>query len=193
VLIPLLAHAGEVGVAADGHLVDKTQELSIVTVAGPDGRKVLPAFTSVQTLAAWDPQARPVPAAGPRVALAAVSEQTELIVIDPASPTEFVLRRPAVFALAQGEPWRSPERDPAVRAAFERSRADEADVLGLELIPGDPQHRMRAAELAIRLRLRDGLDQAALQALTSRLSSRWAASPAIATSVDSLALQLVRA
>jgi hypothetical protein len=191
-LIPLLAHAGEVGTAPDGHLVDKTQELSIVTVAGPDGRKVLPAFTSVETLSAWDPQARPVPAAGPRVALAAASEQTELIVIDPASPTEFVLRRPAVYALATGTTWVSPQRDPAVAEAFERALDAEPAALRVELVAGDPAHRLRNAELGVRLHLRDGLDRQELQALTARLSARWAASPAIAEGVDSMALELVR-
>ncbi|GAA4181277.1 SseB family protein [Gryllotalpicola koreensis] len=192
-LIPLLAHAGELGTAPDGHLVDKTQELSIVTVAGPDGRKVLPAFTSVEALAAWDPKARPVPAAGPRVALAAASEQTELIVIDPAGPTEFVLRRPAVYALATGAAWSAPHRDPAIRAAFARSLEGEPDALGVDLVAADPAQRLRAAEVAVRLSLRDGLDQEELQRLVSRLSERWAASAEIANGVDSLVVQLIKA
>jgi hypothetical protein len=193
VLIPLLAHAGEVGTAPDGHLVDKTQELSIVTVAGPDGRKVLPAFTSVETLSAWDAKARPVPAAGPRVALAAASEQTELIVIDPASPSEFVLRRPAVYALATGEPWVAPERSDGIRLAFENAVAAEPDAVGVALEAGDPTQRLRAPELAVRLTLRPGLEQQELQRLVARLSERWAASPEIATGVDSLAVQLAHA
>jgi hypothetical protein len=41
-----------------------------VTVAAPDGRRVLPVFTSV-AIAAWDPRARPVPADGVRTALSA--------------------------------------------------------------------------------------------------------------------------
>jgi hypothetical protein len=192
-LIPLLAHAGELGTAPDGHLVDKTQELSIVTVAGPDGRKVLPAFTSVETLAAWDPKARPVPAAGPRVALAAASEQTELIVIDPASRTEFVLRRPAVYALAAGEQWVAPHRSDGIRRAFELAIETEPDATGVALEAGDPTQRLRASELAVRLSLRPGLDPDELQRLIARLSERWAASPEIAGGVDSLTLQLVQA
>src|SRR5689334_10794364 len=46
-LVPLVAELGESGTNEHGHIVDKSQELSIVTVAGPDGRAVLPAFTSV--------------------------------------------------------------------------------------------------------------------------------------------------
>src|SRR5690606_14137168 len=87
-LIPLVAEAGDEGVNDRGVRVDKTQELSIVTVGGPDGRAVLPVFSSVATMAAWNDAARPVPADGRRVALAAASEGTDLVVIDPTSRTE---------------------------------------------------------------------------------------------------------
>nr|WP_322785839.1 SseB family protein [Gryllotalpicola ginsengisoli] len=192
-IIPLVAHAGDVGVAPSGHLVDKTQELSIVTVAGPDGRTVLPAFTSVGTLATWNPKARPVPAAGPRIALAAASEETQLIVIDPLSPTEFVLRRPAVYALGTDTEWIPAVDNPAVRAAFEASVAADPDAESVELAAGDPDQRLRAEELVVRLRLRAGLDRSGLQAAVARLTERWAADPAVANGVDSLALRLVRA
>lgn len=113
-LIPLVAEKGDHGIGAHGLEVDKTQELSIVTVAAPDGRKVLPVFTSVTALQTWDATARPVPADGRRTALAAASEDTELIVIDPASETEFVIRRPAVWAIAQGEAWEPAHISPAI-------------------------------------------------------------------------------
>jgi hypothetical protein len=189
-LVPLLAHAGDLGHTAEGHLVDKTQELSIVTVEGPDGRRVLPAFTSVETLSAWNPQARPVPAAGPRIALAAASEQTQLIVIDPTSPTEFVLRRPAVYALASGEAWVPPYRDSAVRAAFEAAIAGEPAALAIDLESGDPAHRLVAEELVVSLSLRPGLTQDQLQPLIQRVTARWAASAEIANGVDSMKLRL---
>lgn len=189
-LVPLLAHVGDIGTTADGHLVDKTQELSIVTVAGPDGRTVLPVFTSVETLAAWDPQARPVPAAGPRVALAAASEETQLIVIDPTSPTEFVVRRPAVFALATGQRWTPCYRDPAIRAAFEAAVAPEPAVVGVELGNGDPRQRLLAEELAVSLSVRPGLTDAELQPLIARVTTRWSESAEIAAAVDSMRLHL---
>ena len=40
-LVPLLAEVGETGETASGHAFDKRAELALVTVAGPDGRKVL--------------------------------------------------------------------------------------------------------------------------------------------------------
>ncbi|MGN6427340.1 MAG: SseB family protein [Leifsonia sp.] len=192
-LIPLVAELGDEGVSDAGLTVDKTQELSIVTVAGPDGRTVLPVFSSVTAMQTWNPQARPVPAAGPRAALAAASEGTELVVLDPTSETEFVLRRPAVWALAQGQPWLPSDRDPEVLAAFRASLGSELGVLDVELVAGDPASRLTGPELVVRLVLATGLTREELDAVLARLAQRWAADDVIATRVDSLRVQLVAA
>lgn len=192
-LIPLVAEAGDLGVAPSGHTADKTQELSIVTVAAPDGRRVLPVFTSVAALAAWDPSARPVPADGVRTALSAAADDTELIVIDPASATEFVLRRPAVWAIGQGESWDPAHRSPEVFAGLQESIGGELGVLDLSVADGDPTGRLRGPELIVRLHLVDGLDQSRLDAILQRLAARWAADDRIAVLVDSLTVKLVRA
>jgi hypothetical protein len=189
-LVPLVAHAGDEGVTDAGLRVDKTQELSLVTVGGPDGRVVLPAFSSVQALARWNPDARPIPVDARRVALAAAAEGTELVVLDPASPTEFALRRPMVWALAQDAPWLPAVDDPAVADAFELSVADERAVAGLRLVAGDPRARLAGKELVVVLALVPGLDQDALRALMARLQERWGAHPLIAERVDSLAVRL---
>jgi hypothetical protein len=192
-LIPLVAHAGDTGHDEHGRLIDKTQELSIVTVSGPDGRAVLPAFTSVTTMSAWNPRARPVPAEGTRVALAAASEQTELVVLDPTSDTEFVLRRPALWAIGQGEPWRPGFEDPAVESAFRRSIERELAVHGVRLEAGDPRARLAGPELIVVLELVAGLNRPELDAVLRRLASRWAADDDIATRVDSLTVRLTTA
>jgi hypothetical protein len=190
-LIPLVAHLGD-SEMHEGHLVDKTQELSIVTVTGPDGRTVLPAFSSVDTMRAWNPQARPIPADGARVALAAASEQTDLVVLDPTTESEFVVRRPAVWAIAQAQPWRPSYEDPDVDAAFRESLGRELAVQSVELAAGDPQARMAGPELVVRLHITAGLTKEELDAVLARLGQRWAADDIIATRVDSLRVSLVR-
>ncbi|THG31205.1 SseB family protein [Glaciibacter flavus] len=190
-LIPLVARLGESGENARGQLVDKTQELAIVTVAGPDGRSVLPVFTSVTAMATWNGLARPVPADGVRVALAAASEQTDLVVIDPTSATEFAIRRPALWAVAQSQPWRPSFESPGVRAAFARSIESELAVIAIELIDGDPDARLAGPELIVELELISGLDRGELDAVLARLAQRWAADDAIATGVDSLKVRIV--
>jgi hypothetical protein len=191
-LIPLVAEKGDEGIGAHGLAVDKTQELSIVTVAAPDGRPVLPVFTSVTALARWDAAARPVPADGVRTAIAAAEDDTDLIVIDPGSETEFVLRRPAVWAIAQGIPWEPSFTSPEVFAGLQHSTGGELAVLDLAVAPGDPSGRLRGPELVVRLELMPGLDQAELDTVLARLARRWAADDRIAVLVDSLTVRLVR-
>lgn len=193
-LIPLLAELGDGGAEAGAHglAVDKSQELSIVSVEGPDGRRVLPVFASVEAMARWNPAARPVPADGVRVALAAADDGTDLVVLDPGSPTEFVLRRPALWAVAQSQPWHPSFESPEVHAAFERSISTELAVLGVELSAGDPDARLTGPELVVRLALVEGLTRAELDAVLQRLAARWAADDAIATLVDSLTVRLVQ-
>lgn len=189
-LIPLVAVLGESGTNENGQLVDKSQELSIVTVAGPDGRTVLPAFTSVDAMARWNARARPVPATAARVALAAASENTDLVVLDPVSETEFVVRRPALWALAQSQPWTPSYRDAEVLAAFMDAAAPESAVEDVQLAPGDPGSCLAGPELIVHIYLAAGLDQPDLDGVLARLQGRWESNELIASRVDSLRVVL---
>ena len=195
-LIPLLTVLGadddaDADLGPNGLRVDKTQELSIITVAGPDGRAVLPVFSSAAALTAWNPLARPVPADAVRVALAAAQESTDLVVLDPTNETEYVIRRPALWAIAQAAPWTPSYASRQVAAAFEDSISTELGALSVTLTAGDPQSRLAGPELIVRLELIDGLSRADLDATLARLAARWAANDVIATGVDSLRVQLL--
>lgn len=192
VLIPLVAEKGEEGVAPNGLVVDKTQELSIVTVAAPDGRRVQPVFSSVQAMSTWDPSARPIPVEAVRAALAASAEDTDLIVLDPTSDTEFVIRRPAVWAIAQGHDWEPSFLSSEVYAALQASVAHELAVIDVAVAPGDPDARLRGPELVVVLELVDGLEREVLDSVLARLAQRWAADDRIAVLADSLTVKLRR-
>lgn len=194
-LIPLVAQRGESGIGdlsrgTRGHTGDTSAELSIVTVAGPDGRNVMPVFSSIDAMRRWKPLARPVPADAARVALAAASEGTEVVVLDPASPTEFVIRRPALWAIAQSQPWIPSYLDAEILDEFRASVRPESVVASVTLEPGDADARLTGPELIVQLALRPGLARAELDALLVRLQERWAASPVIAARVDSLEVRL---
>lgn len=192
VLVPLVAERGDDGVGPTGLKVDKTQELSIVTVAAPDGRRVQPVFSSVDTMRRWDATARPIPVEALRVTLSAAGEQTDLIVLDPASDTEFVLRRPAVWAIAQQQRWEPSFLSPEVFTALRESIAHELAVIDVSVAAGDPDARMRGSELVVTLELIDGLDRETLDAVLARLAQRWAADDRMAVLVDSLTVKLTR-
>ncbi|SDN82588.1 SseB protein N-terminal domain-containing protein [Cryobacterium flavum] len=190
-LIPLVTKLGEAALNARGQTIDKTQELSIITVAGPDGRTVLPAFSSTAAMTAWNPLARPVPADAVRVALAAAQENTDLVVLDPTSPGEFVIRRPALWAIAQSLPWTPSYASHHVADAFAASIATELSVLTVQLSAGDPLGRLEGPELVVQLELVDGLTQPDLDTILSRLGTRWSESEVITTGVDSLRVKLI--
>jgi hypothetical protein len=189
-LVPLVAVRGDEGVGAHGQLVDKTQELSIVTVEGPDGRAVLPAFTSVAAMQTWDGSARPIPIEASRVALAAASEGTPLVVVDPGSETEFAVRRTALRALATGERWLPSFEDPDVLGAFEVSAEAHPEIVAVGIGPGDPDARLSGPELMVGLGLQPGLDPDGLGTIVRDLQQRWSADPVIAERVDSIGVRV---
>lgn len=191
VLIPLLAEAGDFGVTPEGRPVEKTQELSIVTVAAPDGRRVMPVFSSVETMRAWNPEARPIPVPAPQAAIAAAQEGTDLIIVDPGTPErELGVRRTQLEAVALGERVIPSWADPEVLRAFRSSLAPEPSATDVVLAPGDPEARLLGPETAVVLHLRPGLDRESLAGLLARLQERWAADTVIADRVDSLRVEI---
>ncbi|MFM6977911.1 MAG: SseB family protein [Micrococcales bacterium] len=189
-LIPLLADLGESEIGEHGHKVDKSAELSIVTVGTPDEQNGLPVFSSVAAMQAWNPMARPVPSDALRVAIAAASENNTRIILDAESSTEFAIRRPAIAAIAQEEMWVHPARDSRVRDEFSRVLEGVAEFLGFELEDCDPQSRLHSAELLLVLKLSEGLTGEKVQELMQALAQRLADSSVIAEHVDSLRVKL---
>lgn len=83
---------------------DKSSEMATVLLERPDGRRGLLAFTSTASLAGWDAEARPVPAAAATAAQAAIQEGADALVVDVAGPVRFALRGEDLRAVAAG--WR---------------------------------------------------------------------------------------
>ncbi len=105
VLIPVFANGEQRHVGKHGLQQDTVASTGVVAVQMPDGRAALPAFTDVEAMRLWNPDARPIPAEGPRAALAAVNESWSAIVLNPGMET-VLIPRPAVWALGKGEHWR---------------------------------------------------------------------------------------
>lgn len=187
VLVPLLAEAGELGETPDGRIVEKSQELSIVTVAGPDGRRVMPVFSSVAAMRNWNPESRPVPVPAPQAAIAAAQEGTDLIIVDAgSSDVQFGIRRTELEAVALGEPRTPAWANSEVRDAFLSGAAGEAKLTALALLPGDPTGELIAPETEVHLLIEEGLDRDGLTALLTRLQERWSQNAVIAAEVDSM-------
>lgn len=112
---------------------DKESDVALVSLQSADGRGALPVFTSIPKLTAWHKDARPVAVWMPRACLSAVDEGNELVVVDPGATLTYVVRRPAVYALAQQQQWTPSYED--VQIAQELSELTD-------LIPGLAQLAM---------------------------------------------------
>ncbi|WP_095757633.1 SseB family protein [Streptomyces xinghaiensis] len=134
-LVPVVAVLGETETGADGLRREKTSDMAVPTLRAPGGRRALPAFTSTEALARWDPEARPVAVPFRQALRAAAHEQADTVVLDLAGPVPYELTGPALLALAEGRESADPLADPAVRDALRAVLAAEPDVVRARLVP----------------------------------------------------------
>lgn len=136
-LVPVVAVLGEAGTGPDGLRREKTSDMAVPTLRAPGGRKALPAFTSVGTLARWRADARPV-AVHTRQALEAVAhENADTLVLDLAGPVTYQLTGAALRALAEGRIPVDAISDPDVAEAVRTAVAAEPSVVRAHLVPRD--------------------------------------------------------
>ncbi|WP_104161861.1 SseB family protein [Arthrobacter sp. ZGTC212] len=203
VFVPIVASLAEEAESDHGLVADKEADMALVTLTAPDGRKALPVFTSVPALQNWHPKARPVAVYAARAALSAVSEEAQLLVVDPGADITFVVRRPAMWALARQRDWTPSYADQEVARAVSAAVDVEPSVTSVELVQG-PGTATRSArgtviagggagpELRMVLHLAPGLDAQAVQGIAGLLQQRLAADPLIVERVDSLELKITR-
>ncbi|MEJ1194811.1 SseB family protein [Pseudarthrobacter sp. CCNWLW207] len=204
VFIPIIAQLAEEAEGEDGLTADKQADMALVMLKAADGRTAMPAFTSAQALSNWHPDARPVAVYAARAALSAVSEQAELLVLDPGSEVTFVVRRPAVWALAQQRTWVPSYLDREVAATIAEAATRFPAVRNIGLLPGAGVASTTGIgdtlpgggagpELQVVLYLEDGLDAAAVQELVAGLQSAWSRNVLFGERVDSIEIKLRRA
>ncbi|MEV7605586.1 SseB family protein [Paenarthrobacter sp. NPDC089322] len=204
VFVPVVAQLAQEAEGVDGLHADKQADMALVTLQAPDGRTAMPVFTSAAALEAWHADARPVAVYAARAALSAVSEGAQLLVLDPGSAFTFVVRRPAVWALAQQRDWTPSYLDDQLESALASTARAFPAVRRLETQPGGGVAALAAdgrtvlgggsgPELRVVLYLEDGLDAPAVQALVSGLNEAWAQMESFAEGVDSIEVKLQRA
>ena len=145
-LVPVVAVLGDGG-ATPGQ-GDKDSEMMLPKLIGRDGRPAVLAFTGLDALARWRPDARPVPAEADRVWRAAVADGCA-VVIDVAGPVPLAVEGARLAALAAGQPVPPLHEDPDVHAAVAAAVAGEPDIAGFSLASG----QLDRTDLAVTLRL----------------------------------------
>jgi hypothetical protein len=143
-LVPVVAVLAD-GVPGQG---GKDSEMVLPTLIGRDGRPALLAFTGLDALARWRPDARPMPAEADRVWRAAVAGGCA-VVIDVAGPVPLAVQGARLAALAAGQPVPPPHEDPDVRAEVQAALSAEPAIAGFSLASG----RTDGTDLAVTLHL----------------------------------------
>jgi SseB protein N-terminal domain len=126
---------------------EKASEMAMPSLVGRDGRRAIPAFTSVESLARWQADARPVPVTALGVWQTACGDSAA-VVIDVAGPVPFAVEGARLAALATGAEPPPPWADADVQEVVAAILASQLDVASFDLEPPDSDH-----DLAILLSL----------------------------------------
>ena len=185
-VVPVVAEPTEVDTSGE-HPVEAGVDMAAVTLVAPDGQRALPVFSGTDSLADWDPGARPVPVTPARAGQAAVSEGCDVIVVDVAGPATRVLRPSMVWALAQHRPWEPAHTDPFVDRSVAAAVRAEDEITAYELEEGNPRGE---GVLGVVLDLRPGLAPEQVRALASRVGERLATDGELRARIDGLAFRL---
>ncbi|MEU9074738.1 SseB family protein [Kitasatospora sp. NPDC004745] len=177
-MVPIVALLGEVEVDEHGHKHDKSSDMAVPVLEAPDGRRALPAFTSLETMARWRADARPAPVAAPQAAMVAFSERADTLLVDPAGPVPYRLEGARLRALAENRPYLPPVRDPEVREAVRALLAAEPQVVTGLLAASEGSDGVLAVVLDA------ALDQAGVQAAAQRVGRAVAGDPLLRVRLD---------
>jgi hypothetical protein len=170
------------GTAGHHRVREGGTDMALLTVTGGDGRRALPAFTSVAALAEWNPDARPVPAKAQRVCLAALTEAADLVVVDPAGPVTYLLEGAALRALAAGREPVSPLQDPDVAAAVRAAVSSEPLLAAAYLLPAAAADFVLGLVLSPEITVAD--DASAVQRIAGRVAQALAGDPILRERLD---------
>jgi type III secretion system (T3SS) SseB-like protein len=146
---------------------EKESEMALPTLIGADGRRGMLGFTSLETLARWRPDARPVAVYSQEACQAVLDEHADALVIDVAGPVPFAVDGYRLFLFAEGKPIPPPYEDPEVLAAVEAAFGTEDGVSRIRVAAGS------TAELAVRFTLAGDVDErATVQRVADRLAEQ---------------------
>ena len=111
---------------------EKAAEMAMPEIVGRDGRRAIPAFTSLASLHRWRPGARPVPVPAAGVWQSAVQE-SRAVVIDIAGPVPVVVEGGRLAALAAGGDVPAMHEDPDVWRQVAAAAAEVAPSIRVRL------------------------------------------------------------
>ncbi len=136
--------------------------MALPTLVGNDGRVAVLAFTCLDSLSRWRPDARPVPVPA-RGVWQAATQEASAVVIDVAGPVPLAVDGARLAALADGRRVPLPHEDPDIAAMTAAALASETLIAsGMLADPGD------GSDVGLRVTLAAGCDPAQAGAAVRR-------------------------
>lgn len=195
VLVPLIAEAGDMGVTDDGLAVEKSQELSIVTVEGPNGQPTGLMFSSVDDMSAWRSEARPIPVEAARVAAWALAENVPHVVLDAGCDLPVVCRRGMLWALVSDDDYVAPWQNSAVVEALCAAHlwGSVPGLVSASVRSGWRLDQSVGPDCVVTVVLEPGLERAGIDKVTQTIAAHWAGVTEALSLVDGIRMELVPA
>jgi hypothetical protein len=144
-------------------------------------------FTAAAAMKIWNAEARPIPIDAQRVALAAASEHTDRIVVNPGTDS-IVLRRPVVWSIAQGADYRAPWESPEFVADTRDLLGDITNLIEIGVASGDPGSTGSGSDVTLVLSVAAGLAPEVVRAVIYSVHARVSGSELFMSRVDALTL-----
>ena len=174
-------------VGDNGLMADNSSEMAMVRLQAEDGRECTPGFSGIPPLTAWHSDARPVPIESERLVLGAIEAESQLVVLDPGAASSFLLRRPAMFAFVQSQPWTPSWADAEVAGRLRAIAESFPWLARIGVSPGSNSVHLGGPELGITL----GVESEVPPEEVRRFQEAVAGDEELVAKIDSLAIRLV--
>ena len=176
-MTPLVAVLDEAESSPDGLRQEKSSHLASVSLVSGDGRRGLLAFTCVESMTRWDPDARGIPASAARVASGALDEGADALLLDLGGPVRVAVSGTALRCLASGAPLPPVLSDPEVGSAVIAALTGLEGLAGILLEPPLGPADDSAPDLLVLVEPELGVD---LEDLARRVAERLVTDPVVA-------------
>ncbi|WP_227492779.1 SseB family protein [Brevibacterium sp. CFH 10365] len=184
---PIVPMVVDQEVGENGLMADNSSEMAMVRLQAEDGRECTPGFSGIPPLTAWHSDARPVPIESERLVLGAIEAESQLVVLDPGADSSFLLRRPAMFAFVQSQPWTPSWADAEVAHRLRAIAEPFPWLARLGVSPGSSSVHLGGPELGITL----GVESEVPPEEVRRFQETVAGDEELVAKIDSLAIRLI--
>jgi len=115
---------------------DENVEMMQALFSSNDGKVAMPVFTSLDELAKWNKDARPIPLVAHDFAQQTIDQELDALILDIASDHRFVIQGYMLSCLAKNHEWNYPYQDKEVKETIEKICLKIKNVSKVEITKG---------------------------------------------------------